>query len=146
MSNLIEDLLEKNKTIAIVGLSSNPTKDSYRVAEYLKSKDYQVIPVNPFVAEILGKKSYKSLLDIPEDLQRKVEIVNIFRPAQDVPPIVDQAIQLRKKYGNPRVIWMQLGIVNEEAEKSATEAGFKVVMDKCIKNEHHQCFVRTASL
>jgi predicted CoA-binding protein len=138
-SKIIQDILEKFKTIAIVGLSSNPTKDSYMVAEYLKSRNYHVIPVNPFADEILGKKSYKSLLDLPEDLKKKVEIVNIFRPAHEVPPIVNQAIHLRTKHEKPRVIWMQLGIVNEKAEKCATEAGFTVVMDKCIKNEHLRC-------
>jgi len=122
--------------VAVVGLSRNSAKDSYQVAEYLKSNGYNIIPINPFADEVLDKKCYKSLLDMPEDLQKKIEIVDIFRPSQDVPPIVDQAIQLRKKHGKPYVIWMQLGIVNEEAAKRAVEAGFTVIMDKCMKIEH----------
>ncbi|MFQ5759282.1 MAG: thioredoxin, partial [Candidatus Bathyarchaeia archaeon] len=111
-------------------------KDSYQVAEYLKSKGYDIIPINPFADEILGGKCYRSLLDMPEDLQKKIGIVDIFRPSQDVTPIVTQAIELRKKHGKPDVIWMQLGIVNEEAAKRAAATGFTVVMDKCMKIEH----------
>ena len=132
----IRNVLEKYKTVAVVGVSRDSRKDSYIVAEYLKSKGYDVIPINPFADEILGEKCYKSLQDIPEDSQKKVEVVDIFRPSQDVPPIVDQAIELRKKHGKPEVIWMQLGIVNEEAAKSAGEAGFRVVMNKCMMVEH----------
>ncbi|MFB0567838.1 MAG: CoA-binding protein, partial [Candidatus Bathyarchaeia archaeon] len=89
----IRSLLEKYKTTAVVGLSTNPTKDSYKVAKYLKTMGYRVIPVNPFADVILGEECYKSLLDVPEI----IEIVDIFRPAKDVPPIVDQAIELKKK-------------------------------------------------
>ena len=132
----IRNVLEKYRTVAVVGVSRDSRKDSYIVAEYLKSKGYDVIPINPFADEILGEKCYKSLQDIPEDSQKKVEVVDIFRPSQDVPPIVDQAIELRKKHGKPDVIWMQLGIVNEEAAKCAGEAGFRVVMNKCMMVEH----------
>lgn len=132
----IKNVLEKYKTVAVVGVSRDSAKDSYQVAEYLKSKGYDIIPINPFAEEVLGKKCYKSLLDMQEDLQKKIEIVDIFRPSQDVLPIVDQAIKLRKKHGKPDVIWMQLGIINEEAAKRAAEAGFEVVMDKCMKIEH----------
>jgi len=132
----IRSILENYKTVAVVGVSRNPKKDSHIVAEYLKSKGYDTILINPFAEEILGQKCYKSLLDVPEDLQRKIEVVDIFRPSQEVPPIVDQAIQLRKKHGKPDVVWMQLGIINEEAAKRAAEAGFKVVMNKCMMIEH----------
>jgi len=128
--------LEKHKTVAIVGISRDSRKDSYIVAEYLKSKGYDIIPINPFADEILGKKCYKSLQDMPEDLQKKTEIVDVFRPSKDVPTIVDQAIELRKKNGKPDAIWMQLGIINEEAAKRAAEAGLTVVMNKCMMIEH----------
>jgi hypothetical protein len=128
----IKSILEKYKTIAVVGLSTNHAKYSHKVAKYLKTKGYRIIPVNPSADVILGEKCYKSLLDVPET----VEIVDIFRPAEDVPAIVDQAIELKQKLGNPRVIWMQLGIVNEEAAKRATDAGLTVVMDKCMMKEH----------
>ena len=128
----IRSILEKYKTIAVVGLSKNPDKDSHRVAKYLKTKGYHIIPINPFAEVILGEECYKSLLDVPET----IEIVDIFRPAKDVPPIVDQAIELTKKLGNPRVIWMQLGIVNEKAARLARDAGLNVVMDRCMMVEH----------
>lgn len=129
-------ILEKYKTIAVVGLSRDPSKDSYRVAEYLKSRGYSIIPVNPFVDEILGQKCYKSLLDIPEEIQKTIEIVDIFRPSKDIPPIVDQAIQLKRKHGNLQVVWMQLGIVNKEAADRAMQAGLTIIMDKCMMIEH----------
>jgi len=128
----IKSILEKYKTIAVVGLSKNPAEDSHRVAKYLKTKGYRIIPINPFADVILGEKCYKSLLDVPET----IEIVDIFRPAKDVPPIIDQAIELKKKLGNPRIVWMQLGIVNEEAAKRAKDASLTVVMDKCMMKEH----------
>ncbi len=132
----IRNTLEKYKTVAVVGVSRDSRKDSYQVAEYLKINGYDIVPINPFADEVLGKKCYKSLLDMPEDLQKKIEVVDIFRPSQDVPPIVDQAIELRKRHGKPDVIWMQLGIVNEEAAKRAVEAGFTVIMNKCMMVEH----------
>jgi len=128
----IKSILGKYKTIAVVGLSTDPAKDSHRVAKYLKTKGYRIIPINPFADVILGEKCYKSLLDVPET----IEIVDIFRPAKDVPLIIDQAIELKKKLGNPRVIWMQLGIVNEEAAKRARDSGLTVVMNKCMMKEH----------
>jgi len=140
-SEEIESIYEKHKTIAVVGLSKDPSKDSHRVAKYLKSKGYHIIPINPFADVILGEKCYKSLLDVPEP----IEIVDIFRPAEDVPPIVDEAIELKKKLGNPRVIWMQLGIVNEEAAKRAREASLTVVMDRCMMIEHKRLYRRGIS-
>ena len=118
--------------MAVVGLSRDPDKPSYRVAQYLQSVGYRIIPVNPFVDEILGEKSYKSLLDVPE----AIEVVDIFRPAEAVPPIVEEAIQLKSRVGHPKVVWMQLGIVNEEAARQAKAADFKVVMDRCMMMEH----------
>ncbi len=133
-------ILEKYRTIAVVGLSRDQSKDSYRVAEYLQSKGYRIIPINPSANQILEQKCYKSLLEIPDELQRTIEIVDIFRPSEDVLPIVDQTIQLRSRFGNPQVIWMQLGIVNEEAAKKARDVGLKVVMDRCIAQEHRKLF------
>jgi len=132
----IKQILSKYKNIAVVGLSKNPEKDSYIVAEYLKNKGYKIIPVNPTAQEILGEKCYKSLEDLPENLKKSIEIVDIFRPSQDVGPIVEQAIQLKKEFRKPYVVWMQLGIVNLEAAKKAEEAGMVVIMDKCIMREH----------
>ena len=93
------------------------------VSAYLKQHGYKIIPVNPFADEVLGEKSYKSLLDIPPEIQKTIEIVDIFRPAKDVSPIVEQAIQLKQMFGKPFVIWMQIGIVNEQAAERARNAG-----------------------
>jgi predicted CoA-binding protein len=136
--NQIKEILKKYKVIAVVGLSKEPGKDSHRVSAYLKQHGYLIIPVNPFADEVLGEKSYKSLLDIPPEIQKTIEIVDIFRPAKDVPPIVEQAIKLKQIYGKPFVVWMQLGIVNEKAAEAARRAGLIVVMDKCLMVEHHR--------
>jgi predicted CoA-binding protein len=124
------------KTVAVVGLSKDPAKPSHDVASYLKSHGYRIIPVNPTIDEVLGEKSYKSLLEIPDQLKRQIDIVDIFRRAEDVPPIVDEAIQLRKLVGRPVAVWMQLGIANEEAAQKARESGLEVIMDRCMKIEH----------
>ena len=136
--NQIEDILKKYKVIAVVGLSKEPGKDSHRVSAYLKQHGYRIIPVNPSSDEILGEKSYKSLLDIPPEIQKTIEIVDIFRPSEDVPPIVEQVIKLKQTYGKPFVVWMQLGIINEQAAEAAKRAGLIVVMDKCLMIEHHR--------
>jgi predicted CoA-binding protein len=136
MSVDLRDILAKYKTVAIVGLSKDPSKDSYRVAMYLKSQGFRIVPINPFANEILGEKSYKSLLDLPQYVQKSLEIVDIFRPSQEVLSIVEQTIKLKSAYGRPHVVWMQLGIFNEEAAQKAEKAGLTVVMDKCIMQEH----------
>ena len=138
--NEIKEILTKYKTIAVVGLSKKPSKDSHRVSAYLKAHGFHVIPINPFANEILGEKSYNSLRDIPPEIQKKIEIVDVFRPSEDVPPIVEQAIKLKAKYGKPNVVWMQLDIVNEQAAEAAKKAGLTVVMDRCIMIEHKRYF------
>ncbi|MEM3696934.1 MAG: CoA-binding protein [Candidatus Bathyarchaeia archaeon] len=136
----LRKILSKYRNVAVVGLSKDPSKDSYRVAKYLKENGFNIIPVNPTADEILGEKSYKSLLDIPEEVQKTLEIVAIFRPSDEVSPIIGQVIQLRKHHGLPHVVWMQLGIVNEKAAEKARKAGLTVIMDKCIMMEHKRFF------
>jgi thioredoxin len=131
----IKKALTEYRTVAVVGLSADPSKYSHIVAKFLQSKGWRIIPVNPNVEEVLGEKSFKSLIDLPESVQREVEVVDIFRRSEDVSLIVDQAIQLKGKNGKPYVVWMQLGIVNEEAAARARKAGLTVVMDKCMKVE-----------
>jgi predicted CoA-binding protein len=134
--NEIREILTKYKTVAVVGLSREPDKDSHRVSAYLKKHGFRIIPVNPFADEVLGEKSYKSLLDIPPEIQKTIEVVDIFRPAKDVPSIVEQAIKIKEMFGKPHVVWLQLGIVNEQAAEAAEKAGLIVIMDKCIMVEH----------
>jgi predicted CoA-binding protein len=136
----VKEILTKYKTVAVVGISRDPSKDSHRVPEYLQSQDFTVIPVNPTAKEILGEKSYKSLLEIPAEIQKTIEIVDIFRPAADVPPIVEQAVELKERYDKPHVVWMQLGIINEQAAETAREAGITVVMNRCMMQEHKKLY------
>jgi predicted CoA-binding protein len=123
----IFNILTKYKTIAVVGLSSNPTRPSYGVTEYMQGSGYQIIPVNPNETDVLGEPSYASLDEVPQ----KIEIVDIFRRPEEVPPVVDAAIRAGAK-----VIWMQQGIANEPAAEKARAAGITVVMDACILVEH----------
>jgi uncharacterized protein len=134
----IREILTKYRIIAVVGLSSDQDKPSHRVAAYMKAHGYHIIPVNPIVSEVLGEKSYKSLIDLPPEVQKTLEIVDIFRRPEDVPPVVEQAVALKQKNGKPYVVWMQLGIVNEEAAEKARRAGLTVVMDRCIMVEHER--------
>ncbi|MFC1554826.1 CoA-binding protein [candidate division KSB1 bacterium] len=123
----IKSILENSRNIAVVGLSTNPEKDSHRVGVYLKENGYNVIPVHPKSDEIIGKKAFPSLKDIPEP----VDVVCLFRPPEHVPPFVNDAIDIKAK-----VVWMQLGIVNNESGAKAAKAGLQVVMNKCMKIEH----------
>ena len=132
----IREILRKAKTIAVVGLSKKPEKDSCRVSAYLQQHGYRIIPVNPFVDEVLGEKSYKSLLDIPVEIQKTIDIVDIFRKPENIPPIVEQVIALKAMFGRVFVVWLQLGIVNEQAAEAARKVGLVVVMDKCLMVEH----------
>jgi len=127
----IRDLLQRAKTIAVVGLSDNPLRPSHGVSAYMQSQGYRIVPVNPSIAEALGEKSYSSLLDIPE----KIDIVNIFRRPEFVEEVVDQAIQLKVP-----AIWMQEGVINQPAAEKAQKAGIFVVMDLCILKEHRARF------
>ncbi len=130
----IKEILEDTKTIAIIGCSPNPEKASNKVAAYLKSAGYTIIPVYPKEDTILGEKVYKSLLEIPKDI--KVDMVDIFRKPDVIGTVVDAAI----KRGDVKYIWTQLGLVNNEAGEKAKEAGMKVVQNHCTKIEHHALF------
>jgi predicted CoA-binding protein len=138
--NEIKEILTKYRTVAVVGLSREPDKDSHKVGAYLKKHGFHIIPVNPFADEVLGEKSYKSLLDAPAEVQKTIDVVDVFRPSKDVPPVVEQAVKLKQMYGKPHVVWMQLGIVNEQAAEAAKKAGLTVVMDKCMMIEHKHFF------
>jgi predicted CoA-binding protein len=123
------DLLNQYQHIAMVGLSGNPFRPSHFAAVYMLAEGYDIIPINPREAEILGRKCYPSLGEAAKE--HVIEIVDIFRNPKEVPPIVEEAIVVGAK-----VVWMQLGIVNEAAAQRALEAGLDVVMDRCVKLEH----------
>ncbi len=123
----IKEILETYRTIAVVGLSSNQWRASYSVSHYMQSSGYRIIPVNPLETSVLGERAYASLDEVPGPL----EIVNIFRRPEYVPDIVDTAIRLSAK-----VIWMQEGVIHENAAARARAAGLEVIMDRCILKEH----------
>lgn len=127
----IAEVLQRAKTIAVVGLSANPLRPSHGVTAYMQSHGYRIIPVNPNIAECLGEKAYASLRDVPE----KIDIVNIFRRPEFVPEIVEEAIRVRVP-----AIWMQEDVIHEKAAEKARQAGIFVVMDRCILKEHHARF------
>ena len=124
-----ENLLRNSKTIAVVGLSGRRSRPSYGVSEYMQSNGYRIIPVNPNEAEILGEKVYASLEEVPD----RIDIVDIFRRSESVPEIVDAAIRIGAKG-----IWMQEGVIHDEAAEKARAAGLEVVMDRCILKEHRK--------
>jgi predicted CoA-binding protein len=127
----IKEILTQNKTVAVIGMSKNPEKEAYRIPEYLKSKGYRVIPVNPSADEILGEKAYKKLSEVPGP----IDIVDVFRPSEDVPSYVDDVIAKK-----PKVFWLQLGIENTPAEEKVSASGIKVVYDRCMMAEHKRLF------
>lgn len=123
----VRDLLRSAKTIAVVGLSSDPMRPSFGVSRFLQRQGYRIIPVNPNETEVLGEKAYATIRDVPEAF----DIVNIFRRPARVPEVVQAAIER----GGVKCIWMQEGVVNEQAKQTAEEAGIPVVMDRCILKE-----------
>lgn len=129
--NEIKQLIEESKRIAIVGLSDKPDRDSYIVAEYLLRHGKEIIPVNPTISEVLGLKAVSSL----KEIEGAVDLVDVFRRSDQVVPVVEEALSIGAK-----AAWLQLGVINEEAAKLAADKGLKVVMDRCIKIEHHRLF------
>jgi predicted CoA-binding protein len=131
--SMIVQLLRSAETIAVVGCSPKPERDSYRVADYLKRAGYRVIPVNPVAEEILGERVYPDLASIPADVD--LDIVDVFRAPQHIPAVVDAVLE-RGAGG----LWLQLGCSHPESEARAAEAGLQVVSDRCIKIEHRRLF------
>jgi uncharacterized protein len=124
---VIKRILDECKTIAVVGLSSNPIRPSYGVARYMQQSGYRIIPVNPNETEALGEKAYANLADVPENF----DLVDIFRRSEEAGAHVDEAIRL-----GARAVWLQEGVIDQDAAQRALEAGLMVVMDRCILKEH----------
>jgi predicted CoA-binding protein len=129
------DVLKRYRNIAVVGLSNDPARASLSVAKYMQDHGYRIIPVNPAETEVLGEKAYPDLAAVPEP----VEIVDLFKRSEHVPPFVDQAIAIGAK-----VIWMQSGISNSEAAAKAREAGLEVIQDTCIRTAHRRLMASDA--
>jgi uncharacterized protein len=122
----LRSILSQTRTIAVVGLSSKPHRDSHGVARYLQHQGYKVVPVNPNEPEVLGETAYPSLLDVPTEVA--IDIVDVFRKAEETPPVAEQAVSI-----GARVLWLQEGIVSDKARRIAEEGGLTVVMDLCIR-------------
>ena len=129
--DLVDEQLRNSQTIAVVGLSNNPERDSHRVAHYLQRQGYRIIPVNPVIEEALGEKSYPDLTSVPEP----IDLVDIFRRSDQVPPVIDEAIAIGAKY-----IWMQDGVIHEAAKAKAKAAGIPVIMNDCALRQHRRRF------
>lgn len=131
-----KEILEKFKSIAVFGMSSNPSKPAYYVPKFLMDKGYEIFPINPKADEIAGRKVYRDLLSIPE----KVEVLEVFRPSDQVLEPVKQAVERKKKTGDIKAVWLQEGITNEEAKKLAEENGLSFVQNKCMYKEYYYHF------
>ncbi|MDE1853378.1 MAG: CoA-binding protein [Thaumarchaeota archaeon] len=130
------EVMKKYKVIAVVGASKNPGKEANTVPAYLQEHGYTIIPVNPTADVVNGEKAYPSLADIPVDLAKKVEVVEVFRPSEEFPQVAKQVADMKSRTGRPFVFWGQLGLENEEAKKILSEAKVEYVMDKCMRVEH----------
>ena len=126
---VIDEILMSSRVIAVIGLSNHNWRPSYQVSAYMQAAGYRIIPVNPNETEVLGERAYARLEDVPE----KIDVVDVFRRSEFVPPLVESAIEIGAK-----AVWMQEGVIHEEAARRAREAGLRVVMDRCILKEHRR--------
>jgi len=130
------DVMRNHRVIAVVGASKNPEKEAFTVPAYLLQHGYTIIPVNPTTDSVNGLKSYPSLADIPLELAKKVEVVEVFRPSEEFPEVARQVVKMKERTGKSLVFWGQLGLENEEAKKILGDARIDYVMDKCMRVEH----------
>lgn len=127
------EVLKKYKTIAVIGASKNPTKDANTVPQFMKDHGYKIIPVNPTADEIVGEKAYPNLKDLPAELASKVEIVDVFRPSEELPQVAQQVVDFYRKTGRPVVFWAQLGLENEEAKQVLANNKIPYIMNACLR-------------
>ena len=132
----IRQIFENTTNIAVIGLSKNKLKDSYQVSMYMRNSGYNIIPINPTTDSIMGVKSHNNLKDIPEDIVKNIELINIFRKPEFVENILEEVIEMKKKYGKIHTVWMQLGIFYDKADTVSKENQLNIITNKCIKIEH----------
>ena len=130
------EVMRRYKVIAVVGASKNPEKEAYTVPAYLREHGYTIIPVNPTTDTVDGLKSYPSLDAIPVELAKKVDVVEVFRPSEELPEVARQVVKMKERTGRPFVFWAQLGLENEDSKRILSEAKVDYVMDKCMRVEH----------
>jgi uncharacterized protein len=138
------EVLEKSKTIAVVGASKSREKEAYSVPRYLKDHGYRIIPVNPTATEIDGERAYPSLLELPEEVGRTVDAVEVFRPSDELPQIALQAAEMKRRFGRPFFFWAQKGLESEEAKRILEGNGIQYVMDACMRTTHQLHVKKTA--
>jgi uncharacterized protein len=134
----------KCKTIAVVGASKNPEKEAYTVPRYLKEHGYRIVPVNPTAMEIMGERAYPGILELPEEVGRSVDVVEVFRPSDELPQVALQAAEMKKRYDRPLYFWAQQGLESEEAKRILERSGIPYVMDACMRTMHQRYFKETA--
>jgi uncharacterized protein len=127
------EVLRNYKTIAVVGASKNPQKDAYTVPQFMKDHGYKIIPINPTADEIVGEKAYPSLRELPSELASKVELVDVFRPSEELGQVAEQVVDMHRKYGRPFVFWAQLGLESEEAKQILSKNQIPYVMNACLR-------------
>jgi len=130
------EVMRKYRVVAVVGASKNPEKEAFTVPAYLRQHGYSIVPVNPTTDTVNEQRSYKTLADIPIDLAKKVEVVEVFRPSDELPDVARQVAKMKQETGRPFVFWGQLGLESEDAKKILTDAKIDYVMDKCMRVEH----------
>jgi predicted CoA-binding protein len=133
---LPSEVLNKAKVVAVVGASKNPEKEAHKVPLYLKEHGYNIIPVNPTSDYVIGEKAYSSLIDIPNEIATKIEVIDVFRPSEELADIASQTIELAKRVGKKYVFWAQLGLENEKAKEMLRKEGFEYIMNSCMMAEH----------
>jgi uncharacterized protein len=138
------DVLSKAKTIAVVGASRDVGKEAHMVPRYLKHEGYRIVPVNPTAVEIMAEKAYPSLLDIPEAVAKSIDVVEVFRPSEELPAVAQQVVELRRRYARPIVFWSQAGLESDEAKRTLELGGVPYVMDACMRTVHQLYIRRTA--
>ena len=131
-----EEVVRTRRTIAVVGASKNPEKEANAVPLYLKERGYRIVPVNPTAEEIVGERAYPSLAAIPDELAKAIEVVDVFRPSEELAQVAGQVVELSKRSGRSYVFWAQLGLKSEEARAILEKAGMPYVMDSCMKIVH----------
>jgi predicted CoA-binding protein len=130
------EVLEKYRTVAVVGASKSPEKAAYSVPRYLKDHGYRIIPVNPTATEVMGETAYHSLLEMPAEVGRTVDVVEVFRPSDELPQVALQVAEMKRRYGRPFVFWAQQGLESEEAKGILERNGIQYVMDACMRAVH----------
>ncbi len=130
------EVVRQYKVIAVVGASKNQEKEAYTVPKYMQDHGYKIVPVNPTADQVLGEKAYPSIKELPAELAKQIDMVNVFRPSEELPQIAQQVVEMRKKYGRPLVFWAQLGLENDEAKRALSKNGIPYVMDACLRVVH----------